>query len=119
MDQHIALQRRAALAWLTVHDDAASTLPMWPAPIEVSVLTVLARTYGPNVLRDSQLAIALDYISQHGAVALVQCVLWGGQPRDVRFAELLADARRDFEILCGTWPEVFMAHAHSALARFM
>ena len=44
---------------------------------------------------------------------------WGEQPEDVRLAARLLDARIPFEILCGTWPEVFMAQAHAELQGFM
>ena len=45
----------------------------------------------------------------------MQRALWGEQPEDVRLAALLLDARIAFEVLCGTWPEVFMAQAHAEL----
>ena len=44
--------------------------------------------------------------------------LWGERSEDVRLAARLLDARMPFEILCGTWPEVFMAQAHAELQGF-
>ena len=51
-------------------------------------------------------------------MVLVQRALWGEQLGDVRLAARLLDARIPFEILCGTWPEVFMAQAHAELQGF-
>ena len=51
-------------------------------------------------------------------MVLVQRALWGERPDDVRLAARLLDARIPFEILCGTWPEVFMAQAHAELQGF-
>ena len=42
----------------------------------------------------------------------------GRNPEDVRLAARLLAARVPFEMLCGTWPEVFMAQAHAELQGF-
>jgi hypothetical protein len=47
----------------------------------------------------------------------VQRVLWGEAFEDVWLASRLRAARVAFEVLCGTWPSVFMAEAGAALGR--
>jgi hypothetical protein len=44
--------------------------------------------------------------------------LWGDLPEDHGLAASLLDARIPFEILCGTWPDVFMEQAHAELQGF-
>ncbi|WP_235025481.1 phage integrase family protein [Caballeronia terrestris] len=93
----------------------------WPQPlakptaVELGVLTALAQTYGQALLNHADFAPALDCIVEDGAVVLVQRVLWGERSEDVRLAARLLVARVPFEILCGTWPEVFMAQADAEL----
>jgi hypothetical protein len=82
------------------------------------VLTALAQTYGAALLEQPSFAPVLDCIAQCGAVVLVQQALWGERSDDVRLAARLLAARVPFEILCGTWPEVFMAQAHAELQEF-
>ena len=82
------------------------------------MLTALAQTYGPAILRPDPFGLVLDCIAERGAVVLVQRVLWGERSADVRLAALLLDARIAFELLCSTWPDVFMAQAHAALRDF-
>jgi hypothetical protein len=93
-------------------------LPIKPTRTEFAVLTALAQTYGPAILRHDPFGLVLDCIAERGAVVLVQRVLWGEQSADVRLAALLLDARIAFELLCGTWPDVFMAQAHAELRGF-
>jgi hypothetical protein len=90
-------------------------LPVRPSGIELAVLTSLAQTYGRAVVEDQRFLPVLDFIAECGAVVLVQRVLWSEQFEDVWLATQLHDARLAFEILCGTWPEVFMGEAHAAL----
>ncbi|SAL80958.1 hypothetical protein AWB67_05723 [Caballeronia terrestris] len=96
----------------------------WPQPlakptaVERGVLSALAQTYGPALLDHADFTPVLDCIVEHGAVVLVQRVLWGERSADVRLAARLLAARVPFEILCGTWPEVFMAQAHTQLQGF-
>ncbi|BAO92850.1 uncharacterized protein BRPE67_ECDS03530 (plasmid) [Caballeronia cordobensis] len=73
----------------------------------------------------------IDFITEQGAVALVQRVIFGTRPdhdnsddrpsaialQNERLAELLREARVAFEFLCATWPEVFLGQAHAAFAR--
>ena len=49
---------------------------------------------------------------------MVQHVLLGERAEDAQLAERLRDARDVLEVLCGTWPHVFMSHAHAVLAAF-
>jgi hypothetical protein len=118
LDEAVALKRRAAISWLTAHGDAVPILPVRPSRIELAVLTALAQTYGAALLEQPSFAPVLDCIAQCGAVVLVQQALWGERSDDVRLAARLLAARVPFEILCGTWPEVFMAQAHAELQGF-
>ncbi|SAL62409.1 hypothetical protein [Caballeronia humi] len=123
LDEAVALKRRAAIARLAAHQDAVPILPVRPSRIELAVLTALAQTYGPALLEQPSFAPVLDCIAECGAVVLVQRVLfgeaWGERSEDVRLAARLLAARVPFEILCGTWPEVFLAQAHAELRGFM
>jgi hypothetical protein len=118
LDEAVALKRRAAISWLTAHGDAVPILPGRPSRIELTVLTALAQTYGAALLEQPSFAPVLDCIAKCGAVVLVQQALWGERSDDVRLAARLLAARVPFEILCGTWPEVFMAQAHAELQWF-
>ncbi|SAL66132.1 hypothetical protein [Caballeronia humi] len=94
-------------------------LPVRPSRIELAVLTALAQTYGPALLDQPSFTPVLDCIAECGAVVLVQRAPWGERSEDVRLAARLLAARVPFEILYGTWPEVFMAQAHAELRGFM
>jgi hypothetical protein len=94
---------------------APAPLPIRPSGIELAVLTALAQTYGRTIVEDQRFLPVLDFIAEWGAVVLVQRVLWGEQFEDLWLANQLHDARLAFEILCGTWPEVFMGQANAAL----
>jgi hypothetical protein len=118
LDEAITLRRRAGVAWLSAHSDALPALPIKPSRVELAVLTVLAQAYGAALLQEDDFALVLDRIAERGAVVLVQRALWGERPDDIRLAARLLDARIPFEILCGTWPEVFMAQALAELHRF-
>ncbi|SAL86238.1 hypothetical protein AWB67_07147 [Caballeronia terrestris] len=71
------------------------------------------------IVEDQRFLPVLDFIAACGAVVLVQRVLFGdvwGEPfEDLWLAKQLHDARLAFEILCGTWPEVFLGQANAAL----
>jgi hypothetical protein len=96
----------------------AVPLPVKPSHIELRVLTVLAQTYSA-VLFGHDFRPVLERIAECGAVVVVQRALWGDLPEDYGLAARLLDARIPFEILCGTWPEVFMAQAQAELQGFM
>ncbi|SAL85098.1 hypothetical protein AWB68_07562 [Caballeronia choica] len=119
-----AITRRRQLAAATVNAKLRIVLGTWvppplkPTRIELAVFTVLAQTYGPAVLHHPDFTPVLEDLAECGAVVLVQRALWGEQLDDVRLAARLLDARIPFEILCGTWPEVFMAQAHAELQGF-
>ncbi|WP_250442271.1 hypothetical protein [Caballeronia sp. AZ1_KS37] len=81
------------------------------------MLTSLVQTYGRAIVEDQRFLPVLDYIAECGAVILVQRVLCGEQFEDLWLAKQLSDAPLAFEILCGTWPEVFFVQAHTELAR--
>jgi hypothetical protein len=95
------------------------SLPVKPTRVELAVFTALAQTYGSALLSQSSFVPVLDCIAECGAVVLVQRSLWGERSEDVRLAARLLAARVPFEILCGTWPEVFMGEAHAELQGFM
>jgi hypothetical protein len=117
LDQAITRRRRAGAMHHLV-EGRPVPLPVKPTRVELGVLTALAQTYGPALLDDADFAPVLDVITECGAVILVQRSLWGERPDDVRIAARLLDARIPFEILCGTWPEVFMEQAHAELQGF-
>ncbi|WP_250517739.1 hypothetical protein [Caballeronia sp. INDeC2] len=127
VDAAITLKRRAAAAWLTAHGDAVPLLPIKPSRVELAVVIALAETYGTALSSASRLLPVIDFIADHGAVKLVQRVMYGARPtthfdvsayaaENSRLAERVRDARTSFEFLCATWPEVFMAQASEALA---
>jgi hypothetical protein len=118
LDRAITRRRRASALGHIVEGRALS-LPVKPNRIELAVITSLAQTYGSALLQGTDFKPVLDCIAECGAVVLVQRALWGERSDDVRLAARLLAARVPFEILCGTWPEVFMAQAHAELRGFM
>jgi hypothetical protein len=120
LDREITLGRRAA-ALHQIIDGQTVPLSVKPSRIELAVLTTLAQTYGGALLRRDFQSVR-DALAECGAVVVVQRVLfgdaWGEQAEDVRLAARLLAARVPFEILCGTWPEVFMGEAHAELQGF-
>jgi hypothetical protein len=118
LDALVTARRQAKAAWLATHALPVAHLPTRPGRLELAVLTALAQVYGAALVQDSHFLPVLDAIASRGGVALVQRALWGEQSEDVRLAALLLDARIAFEVLCGTWPEVFMAQALAELHRF-
>ncbi|SAL49340.1 hypothetical protein AWB72_05157 [Caballeronia concitans] len=132
LDEAITLKRRAAAAWLTAHGDAVPLLPVKPTRLELAVVIALAEIYGAALINDARLGPVIDFITDVGAVKLVQRVMYGARPEhnnsadfdvtayaaeNARLAELLREARTAFEFLCATWPEAFMAQASEALAQ--
>ncbi|WP_250468099.1 hypothetical protein [Caballeronia sp. GAFFF2] len=116
LDNSVTLWRRAASASLS--DLAATTpLPIRPSGIELAVLTALAQSYGNAIVEDQRFLPVLDFIAECGGITLVQRALWGEQFEDLWLAGQLCKARLAFEILCGTWPDVFMRQAHTTLTR--
>jgi hypothetical protein len=99
------------------HPETNSQLPIRPTGIELAVLTSLAQCYGRAIVEDERFLPALDFVAEEGAVELVQRVLWGERCEDLWLANQLCDARLPFEILCSTWPEVFLQESHEALSR--
>ncbi|GJH17469.1 hypothetical protein CBA19CS22_13025 [Caballeronia novacaledonica] len=127
VDGSITLKRAAATAWLTAHHHAAPSLPIQPTRMELAVILALAETFGAALYKDARFVPVLDCISDVGAVALVQRVMYGARiehddsasgiaHENTRLAEVLRDARAAFEFLCATWPEVFLAQTHAVLA---
>ncbi|SAK56798.1 hypothetical protein AWB76_02356 [Caballeronia temeraria] len=128
LDEAITLKRRAAAAWLTAHGDAVPLLPVRPSRLELAVVIGLAETYGAALRSARRFLPVLDFTADHGAVKLVQRVMYGARPtthfdvtayaaESARLAELLREARPAFEFLCATWPEAFMGQASEALAQ--
>ena len=116
LDRTITRRRAGAMHHLV--EGRSVPLPVKPSHIELRVLTSLAQTFG-TVLFGKDFGPVLDRIAECGAVVVVQRALWGEAPDDVRLAARLLEARIPFEILCGTWPEVFMGEAHAELQGFM
>ncbi|WP_062643847.1 hypothetical protein [Caballeronia arationis] len=117
LDRAITRRRRAGAASHIVEERPVPQ-PVKPTRIELAVLTALAQIYGSAVINYPDFTPVLDNIAECGAVVLVQRALWGARPDDVRLAARLLDARIPFEILCGTWPEVFLAQARAELREF-
>jgi hypothetical protein len=117
LDRAITRRRRASALGHIV-EGRSLPLPVKPNRIELAVITSLAQTYGSALLQGADFEPVLDCIAECGAVVLVQRSLWGERSDDVRLAARLLAARVPFEILCGTWPEVFMAQAHTQLQEF-
>jgi hypothetical protein len=120
LDRIITRRRRAhALGHLV--EGRPVPLPVKPSHIELRVLSALAQTYGPGLFGED-FGPVLERIAECGAVVVVQRVLfadgWGDLPEDDGLAARLLEARIPFEILCGTWPEVFMGEAHAELQGF-
>ncbi|MFM0327559.1 hypothetical protein [Caballeronia glebae] len=80
VDDAITLKRRAAPAWLTAQGDALPPLPIKPSRLELAVVIALAETFGAALVEDARFVAVLDYIADHGAVKLVQRVLYGARP---------------------------------------
>ncbi|MDR5748698.1 hypothetical protein QCE73_36545 [Caballeronia sp. LZ029] len=114
LDRTITRRRRAGAI---SHSVEGRPVPVKPSHIELRVLTTLAQTYGP-LLFGKEFEPVLEHIAKCGAVVLVQRAMWGDLPEDHGLAAPLLDARIPFEILCGTWPDVFMAQAHAELKGF-
>ena len=72
-----------------------------------------------GAVRPADSGPVLDCIAECGAVVWCSGPCGANAPDDVRLAARLLAARVPFEILCGTWPEVFMAQAHAELQGFM
>ena len=128
LDETITLKRRAAAAWLTAHGDAVPLLPVKPSRLELAIIIALAETYGAALSSAPRFLPVIDCITDHGAVTLVQRVMYGARAvtdfdltayaaENARLAALLREARTAFEFLCATWPEAFMAQASDALAQ--
>ncbi|WP_157696190.1 hypothetical protein [Caballeronia temeraria] len=116
LEDAIALRRRASRSSIGALMDGRPPLQAGPNSVELALLAALAQTYGPTIFRDETFGPVLDYIAERGAVGLVQRVLWEERPADV-VATRLHNARVAFEILCGTWPEIFLAQAIAELKR--
>ncbi|GAB5097652.1 hypothetical protein [Caballeronia sp. HLA56] len=116
LDDTVTLWRRAASASLS-NLAAVPALPIRPSGVELAVLTALAQSYGHAIVEDQRFLPVLDFIAECGGVTLVQRALWGEQFEDLWLAGQLCKARLAFEILCGTWPDVFMRQAHTTLTR--
>jgi hypothetical protein len=115
LDEAATWWRRAASAWPGLETDPA--VPTRPSQIELAVFTALAQTYGRALVDDAHFLPVIDYAAECGAVVLVQRVLWGESFEDGWLASQLRAARVAFEVLCATWPQVFMAEADEALAQ--
>jgi hypothetical protein len=116
LDRAITRRRRAS-AMAHIVEGRHLPLPVKPNRIELAVFTSLAQTYGSALLH-ADFEPVLACVAERGAVVMVQRSLWGEGPDDVRLPARLLDARIPFNILCGTWPEVFMGEAHAELQGF-
>ncbi|SAL86747.1 hypothetical protein AWB74_07829 [Caballeronia arvi] len=130
LDEAITLKRRAAAARFTAQGDAVPLRPIKPSRIELGVLIALAETYGVTLHQNARFVPLIDFIADSGAVASVQRVMYGALPEydnsddcpsalaqdNARLADLAPEARVAFELLCATWPDVFLAQAGTALA---
>ncbi|CAL8481530.1 hypothetical protein [Caballeronia sp. S22] len=128
LDEAITLRRRAAVARLTAQGDAVPLRPSKPSRVELAVIIALAEIYGAALYQDVRLVPVIDFITDEGAVALVQRVLYGTPPvhddsddspsvraeDNARLSDLLPEARAALEFLCATRPDVFVASRRDA-----
>ena len=119
LDEAVALKRRAAIAPDLLH--TGTQCQSCRSDRHASSSRCSRRSPRPMdrpLLEQPSFTPVLDCIAECGAVVLVQRALWGERSEDVRLAARLLAARVPFEILCGTWPEVFMAQAQAELQGF-
>ena len=71
-------------------------VPRRPNRVELAVLTVLADTYGAEMLSNSSLGYVLRLFARHGGVVLAQRVLFGESAADQQLSVMLTATRLTF-----------------------
>jgi hypothetical protein len=92
--------------------------PRRPDRGELAVLTVLADTYGSEMMTNSSLGYVLRLFAKYGGVALVQRVLFGESAADQQLAVMLSAARVAFTQVSEIFVEEFFGDANAVIARF-
>lgn len=108
------MEGRASNALRQTLQDATTSQPIETTPSDRSVFSALAQVYGPSVLRQDFSEVRKE-LTDYGAVALVQRVLWGERAEDAWLAVRLLKARVAFETLYAARPDAFMREAQNRL----
>ena len=86
--------------------------------MELAVLTVLADTYGAEMLSNSSLGYVLRLFARHGGVVLAQRVLFGESAADQQLSVMLTATRVALTQVSALFAEEFFADANVFIAGF-
>jgi hypothetical protein len=93
-------------------------VPRRPNRVELAVLTVLADTYGTEMLSNSSLGYVLRLFARHGGVVLVQRVLFDESASDQQLSVMLTATRVALTQVSALFAEEFFAEANALIAGF-
>ena len=93
-------------------------VPRRPNSVELAVLTVLADTYGAEMLSNSSLGYVLRVFARHGGVALAQRVLFGESASDQQLSVMLTATWVALTQVSALFAEEFFAEANALIAGF-
>ena len=93
-------------------------VPRRPNRVELAVLTVLADTYGAEMLSNSSLGYVLRLFARHGGVVLAQRVLFGESASDQQLSVMLTATRAALIQVSALFAEEFFAEANALIAGF-
>jgi hypothetical protein len=93
-------------------------VPRRPNRVELAVLTVLADTYGAEMLSNSSLGYVLRLFARHGGVVLAQRVLFGESAADQELSVMLTATRVALTQVSALFAEEFFAEANALIAGF-
>jgi hypothetical protein len=93
-------------------------VPRRPNRVELAVLTVLADTYGAEMLSNSSLGYVLRLFARHGGVVLAQRVLFGESAADQQLSVMLTATRVALTQVSALFAEEFFAEANALIAGF-
>ena len=86
--------------------------------MELAVLTVLADTYGAEMLSNSSLGYVLRLFARHGGVVLAQRVLFGESAADQQLSVMLTAARVALTQVSALFEDQFFAEANALITGF-
>ncbi|MDN7184572.1 hypothetical protein M0D69_42485 [Caballeronia sp. SEWSISQ10-4 2] len=89
-----------------------------PNRVELAVLTVLADTYGAEMLSNSSLGYVLRLFARHGGVVFAQRVLFGESAADQQLSVMLTATRVALTQVSALFTEEFFAEANALIAGF-
>lgn len=93
-------------------------VPSRPNQVELAVLTVLADTYGAEMLSNSSLSYVLRLFARHGGVVLAQRVLFGESQADQQLSVMLTATHVAFTQVSSIFAGEFFAEANALIAGF-